>query len=104
MQQMCGEARTKSVGKMHRVNVSKRRLLRLHYFSFRGSRKRSGFVASIPGVSRTNGQAGVLSGLQRALQHKLGVALSGIAVDRHPRSRPSSESPQRFTQATIALR
>ena len=103
-QHMCGEARTKPAGKMHCVNVRKRSPLGLHHFCLRGIRKRFGFVASIAGVSRTNGQAGVLSGLQRAPRHKLGVTLSGTAADRHPRSRPSSESPQRFTQATIALR
>ena len=103
-QRRCGEAGTKPAGKMHRVNVSKQRPLGLRDFCLRGIRKKFGFVASIPGVSRTNGQAGVLSGLQRAPQHKFGVTLSGTAADGHQRSRPRSESLQRFAQATIALR
>ncbi len=103
-QHMCGEARTKPAGKMHWVNVGKQSPLGLHHFCLRGIRKRFGFVASIAGVSRTHGQAGVLSGLQRAPQHQFGVTLSGTAADGHQRSRPRSESLQRFAQATIALR
>ena len=55
--------------------------------------------ASLPGGTATR-----LSGLQRAPRHQFGVPLSGTAADGRQRSRPRSESLQRFAEATIALR
>ena len=103
-QHMCGEARTKPAGKMHCVNVGKQSPLGLHRFCQRGIRKRFGFVASRTAASRTHGQAGVLGGLQRAPRQQFGVPLSGTAADGRQRSRPRSESLQRFAEATIVLR